>query len=108
MRSCRVVKQLAVKIIGAGRIRVQSGLASEEISEVRVELEKRWVELQRQACSDAATVGDTSDGQQGQSVLPVEEKQVTSCRSGSQKRLIPKNPFVPIPYTYARASKFGT
>ena len=28
----------------------------------------------------------TSDGQQGQSVLPVEEKQVTSCRSGSQKR----------------------
>ena len=63
----RVVKRLAFKIVGAGWISVQSGFASKEISEARVEFGKQWVELQRQACWDAAAaaVGGKSDGKQG-------------------------------------------
>ena len=57
---------MAFKIVGAGWISVQSGFAGKEISEARVEFGKRWVELQRQACWDAAAaVGGKSDGKQG-------------------------------------------
>ena len=43
---CRVVKRLAFEIVGAGPISAQSGSAKKETSEVRVEFEKRRVELQ--------------------------------------------------------------